>query len=247
MGLFMDAGPPHEEAQPSRLAAFFRKAAAKDAPLRVKAARSAGLLMILFSAMAADYLNFSGRPLAQDERADIHRLFRDSVDYNAFKVNAPSVMQNLGRIAVETAGGGELQGTTNGSRITFYHGEDKGHYSAATSAPMTKRTLRHESVHAWQHQNCPVWKRNLAKVFLGTVSPGDYSYDLTPGKDLLDYPDELQAAIIADSEALRDGDTVADLRSNKVLSRAELTKLYDGVLANFRKNPGYIAQNCAKF
>lgn len=109
-----------------------------------------------------------------------------------------------------------------------------------SDAPLAKRRLFiHEGVHVWQHQN------NVLNLALAALREGlkhqlhyakAYLFYLEPGRDLLDYGLEQQAAII-EEYFLRQhgGPTMGRCLNNQTDTQA----LLEGVLQNFLENPSY--------
>lgn len=103
----------------------------------------------------------------------------------------------------------------------------------------------HEMAHVWQYQNRilhPVHAAialNLQHAFNYRAA---YDYTLAPGRDLLSYNMEQQAAILQDDFILRRGGDGAGHRGhcrNTGLDDAACLNLMRDTLAAFRANPSY--------
>ncbi|MBP6632187.1 MAG: hypothetical protein KBG28_27730 [Kofleriaceae bacterium] len=99
----------------------------------------------------------------------------------------------------------------------------------------------HELTHVWQYES------GMDLIAQGAIelvkNAGDYEkaypYQLSAGRDLLDYGMEQQASIVEDFFRLA-GHGLLPLRAtNRGASVTELTGLYDQVLSRLRQNPRY--------
>ena len=115
-----------------------------------------------------------------------------------------------------------------------------GHHDDFSRASLPKKRLFiHEGVHVWQHQN------NILNLAVAAVREGvkhqfkyakAYLFRLDPGKDLLDYGFEQQAAIIEEYFLRQHGGATMGRCLNK---ETETAALLEGVLKNFLENPSY--------
>jgi hypothetical protein len=115
-----------------------------------------------------------------------------------------------------------------------------GHHHDFSRASLTqKRLFIHEGVHIWQHQN------NIVNLVVAAVREGvkhqfqyakAYFFRLDPGKDLLDYGFEQQAAIIEEHFLRKHGGPTMGRCLNEEHDTEALLK---GVLKNFLDNPSY--------
>jgi len=113
-------------------------------------------------------------------------------------------------------------------------------YSAANISKGMKAIIIHELAHVWQHQNNIV-NVKLHGIFTAIEHLFDYgkayAYDLSPGKDLLEYTMEQQGAIIEDYFRLINGESPRNARATPNSARDKQS--YEFVLAKFIKDPSY--------
>lgn len=115
-----------------------------------------------------------------------------------------------------------------------------GHSHDFSQAPLSKKRLFiHEGVHVWQYQN------NILNLAIAAVREGlkhqfqyakAYLFHLEPGRDLLDYGLEQQAAIIEDYFLRQHGGPSMNRCLN---TETDTQALLEGVLQNFLENPSY--------
>lgn len=167
----------------------------------------------------------SQRSLTPGEVALARSIFAESIHYPAVRV------YNRGYAFIKAMGNMSYRGNIY---LPDSHQED---FSRASLS--AQRLFIHEGVHVWQHQNRVL---NLAWAALreGVKHQFDYSraylFHLEPGRDLLDYGLEQQAAIIEEYFLRRHGGPSMGRCLN---TGADTQALLEGVLRNFLDNPSY--------
>lgn len=167
----------------------------------------------------------SKRGLTAGEIKLAQSIFADSIDYSA--------------VRVYDRGYGYLNVIGNMSYAGHIYLPD-GYNDDFSLAPLDKQRLFiHEAVHVWQHQN------NILNLAIAAVREGvrhrlkyakAYVFYLEPGKDLLEYRFEQQAAII-EEYFLRQhrGPTMGRCLNKENNTQA----LLGSVLKNFLQHPSY--------
>jgi len=102
----------------------------------------------------------------------------------------------------------------------------------------------HEMTHVWQYQNkilSPVAEAVKLNIRFKFDYAAAYGYMLDAKKDLVEYNMEQQASIVQDYFSFKkDGYfSYFDNRSQNICTDAERETLYEKVLENFLKDPGY--------
>jgi hypothetical protein len=167
----------------------------------------------------------SQRSLTDGEIKLAQSIFVDSINYSAVRV------YDRGYACLNAIGNMSYRGN-------IYLPD--GHHHDFSLAPLReKRLFIHEGVHVWQHQN------NILNLAIAAVREGvrhqfkyakTYLFHLEPGKDLLDYGFEQQAAIIEEYFLRKQGGTPMGRCLNK---ENDTQALLEGVLENFLENPSY--------
>jgi hypothetical protein len=170
----------------------------------------------------------SKRSLTDGEIKLAQSIFVDSINYSAVRVydRGYAFLNSIGNMSY---------------RGNIYLPD--GHNHDFSQAPLPKKRLFiHEGVHVWQHQN------NILNLAIEAVREGvkhqfkyakTYLFRLEPGKDLLDYGFEQQAAIIEEYFLRKHGGTPLGRCLNK---EDETLALLEGVLENFLENPSYASR-----
>lgn len=168
------------------------------------------------------------RPLTAGEIALLRPVFRDSIDYehvrvidNAFPLQPANVyMTPRGHIYAP----GELW------RADF-----------SVASPAEREVFVHEITHVWQYTNgMDLISQSLVDFarFHGQYEKA-YAYELAPGRDLVEYGMEQQAAIVQDYFAITvDHEPPRDL-VNAPSNDAERDRLYASVIGSFLANAKY--------
>ena len=167
----------------------------------------------------------SKRSLTKGEIRLAHGIFAHAMNYDA--------------VRVYDRGYAFLNATGNMSyRGNIYLPDSYNHDFSHAPLPQ-QRLFIHESVHVWQHQN------NVLNLAMAALREGvkhqlhyakAYLFRLEPGKDLLDYGLEQQAAIIEEYFLRQNGGALMGRCLN---TDSETPALLDGVLKNFLDNPSY--------
>ena len=163
------------------------------------------------------------RGLTAGEIALAQALFKDVIDYDRVTVH------NHKFVFFQANNGGM---TPNGAIYAVGSGYS-GDYSLGSVK--TQAFFIHEMTHVWQYQ-VKVMNPIAAAIgeycrCLGRYARA-YRYELTAGKDLLQYRLEQQAQIVQDYYLLRIG-------AAQELDASAAMPLYQDVLANFLNDPGY--------
>jgi len=167
----------------------------------------------------------AGRSLTEGEVTLAQSIFAGSIDYAAVRV------YDRGYAFLNVIGNMSYQGN-------IYLPD--GYAQDFSLRPLPEQRLFiHEGVHVWQHQN-RILNLAAAAVREGVRHRFDYAkaylFHLEPGRDLLDYGFEQQAAIIEEYFLRRHG----GVSMGRCLNRDGGTDtLLDGVLAKFLANPSY--------
>lgn len=167
----------------------------------------------------------SKRSLTDGEIKLARSIFVDAINYSAVRV------YDRGYAFLNAFGNMSYRGN-------IYLPDSHSHDFSLVPLP-AKRLFIHEGVHVWQYQN------NILNLATAAVREGvrhrlhyakAYLFRLEPGKDLLDYGFEQQAAIIEEYFLRQHGGTPMGRCLN---TEDDTQSLLEGVLENFLKNPSY--------
>lgn len=188
--------------------------------------------------LAGDHLALQtgGRALTPGERQTLTDIFGSSLDASKVRIaNSRYANMRLSVYGVSIEARGNTIVCANESYTADFSNAD----------PYSKSTFVHEAVHVWKAQTRPgldwsdikdsfsyrVLQRNPQKMYL---------YDLTTGKDLLEYGIEQQADIIADRYVLMPaGWPPLSLREEITPSGKSIDAQFERTLKNFKRDPGY--------
>ena len=170
------------------------------------------------------------RNLTSNEIALAKKIFKNSINYKKVKIH------NKKYIFFQPANSGM---TPNGE--IYVDGFFKKDYSAINDAG--KSFFIHEMTHVWQYQLKilnPVTAAIAENIKHFFHYDKAYEYELTAGKDLLDYDIEQQASIVEDYFRIH----IANIkpfpgRMKNSLQDAKKNMLFEKVLAKFISNPKY--------
>jgi hypothetical protein len=167
----------------------------------------------------------SKRSLTEGEIALAQSIYRDSIDYARVRVF------DRGYAFLNAMGDMSYRGN-----IYLPH---RHHHDFSSASLPKQRLFNHEMMHVWQVQN-NVMDLLIAAALEVVKHPFNYSkaylFLLEPGKDLLDYRFEQQAAIIDEYFLRKHGGT----SMNRCLNKGDDTQvLLEAVLNNFLENPSY--------
>ncbi|MEZ0223253.1 MAG: hypothetical protein ACAH83_01775 [Alphaproteobacteria bacterium] len=244
-----DSVAPAETTKLSGLKGTLKRAFAKKAPWWVKIARCAalvvgGYLTLQFGVMP----NLPGRPLTPDETTSLSQIFKGSVDYSRERIHASKGMDYIVN-PLSSLTDTIIYGHTRSSTIIVNTEIYEPNYASKKKFnDLADEVFLHENVHVWQHQNAPLamaWATMKQGFKRQGGIDGYYTYQLEPGKDLLDYNIEQQAAIITDYYLkVSKGETTEECGNKE--TGAELKALYESTLKNFKQNPSYIKAQAHK-
>jgi hypothetical protein len=125
-----------------------------------------------------------GRPLTDGERALLSPLFRDAVDYDAVRIVRGRAFPLQGRTTIVTL------------RDVIYAPTPVYSDDFARADGVSQAVLVHEMTHVWQHTSGIDVIAGAVGAFLasGGRYHRAYRYQLTAGRDLIDYGIEQQAS-----------------------------------------------------
>jgi len=172
----------------------------------------------------------AARPLTAGEIALARGVFGASIDYSTVTITPDKFL------------GFHPEGTAMAPDGNLYmHGCYKDDYAAEST--YGQALFIHEMTHVWQFQNKilqPVAEAVKLNLKLKFDYAAAYPYTLDAKKDLLDYNMEQQASIVQDYFSLKaDGYSTGFEMCQNIISDTAKLDLYEKVLANFIKNPGY--------
>lgn len=173
------------------------------------------------------------RRLTAGEIALAKTVFGDSVDYGAIwlhdkRILPPGIQHRH-------------QAVAKGNDISFPRSAYAEDFSAETDAKK-QSVFIHELTHVWQHQNkvcSTAWeatKETLRHFFNYQKA---YLHRLEPGRDLMSYGFEAQAAIVQDYFLLTRHGVSESFKSRRQEKPADLKERYEAVLAKFLRDPKY--------
>ncbi|MDE1153908.1 MAG: hypothetical protein PW788_15350 [Micavibrio sp.] len=172
----------------------------------------------------------NARPLTAGEIALARGVFGNAIDYATVTVTPDKFM------------GFHPEGTAMAPDGNLYmHGCYQPDYSAL---PVYEQSVFiHEMTHVWQFQNKilqPVAEAVKLNLKLKFDYAAAYPYTLDAKKDLLEYNMEQQASIVEDYFTMKAyGFSTGFERCRNILGDNDKIDLYEKVLANFIKDPGY--------
>lgn len=182
------------------------------------------------STASTDIQSLPRRGLTPGERAMLHPIFGDSIDYDAVRIihaRHPFQASNM-----YMAPRGHIYAPGN-----LWQDDWAGFGVSAVA----RAEFIHEMTHVWQYVNgMNVMAESVAELltFRGDYDRA-YHYLLEQGRDLGDYGVEQQAAIIEDYYRITIEDIGPTMMMNTGLTRRERLRLYRSVLGRLFTDPRY--------
>lgn len=230
------ADTPKADAKKPR--GWLSKVFGRHAPWWVRVLRSAALLVATLGVIDGAVLpNLPGRPLTADEKTMLREVYRDSVDYSKMRIHHSALADAFLHVSNQTA-------TTRGNVIFIETTPEKDNYASPKADYYMQYTLVHEVGHVWQGQMglmpnpVSMAALNFSRLFPGGDRHTDYRYDVTAGRDLLEYNIEQQASIITEFHfAAKQG--MEPLFNSRGSLTPQQMDGYRATLKNFIANPAY--------
>lgn len=217
---------------------WLSKVFGRHAPWWVKVIRSAVLLVGTLATIDGVVLpNMPGRPLTPDEITMLREVYKDSVPYDKLRVHNSPLADAFLHATNATA-------TTRGNVIFIETTPEKDNYASPKSDYYMQYTLVHEVGHVWQDHNglmpnvVSMAILNFSRLLPGADAHTDYRYDVTRGKDLLDYNIEQQASIITEFHFASKQGMEPIFNNGGTLTPQQMDG-YRATLKNFIANPSY--------
>lgn len=231
-----DAADAAADDKPATKPGIFKRIFGRRAPWWIKALRTAALLVtVAVTVDRAVVPNLPSRGLTDGEETMLREIFNDSVDYDKVRLHHSGLSDLMLGVMNKTA-------VARGNMIFIETTPDLRDYSRPDTDDYMKYAFVHETCHVWQEQNghmpgmFNMLSLNCSRFLPGADRHGEYRYDVTQGKDLLDYNIEQQAGIITDFHlAVKNGGEPM-FHAETRLRHAELRAAYEETLVNFNED-----------